>query len=186
MGVVAVKKTGSSVTTKDKTIPTVSLVPVVVPAIAKSSQPAEVVSARPSSPPIVAKPKKKKKKRSKDEPRKIIPLKDRNFHPDLHCGVCEKAESDPCTRSLTCKTHSIALRRAVPGRSHPFDTLLATHKKAKEEERQALKLNSIQTSSSSGSVPAPPPPVLISTSLSTSRIVPSVTTSSASLQVRIF
>jgi hypothetical protein len=83
------------------------------------------------------KPKKKKKKKDKDEPRKVIPLKDRAFHPDQHCGVCLPEEAHPCTRSLTCKTHSIALRRAVAGRSHSFDTLLAAHKKARDEEKTA-------------------------------------------------
>lgn len=82
--------------------------------------------------------KKKKKKKSRDEPRKIIPLKERAFNPDQHCGVVSE-DALPCTRSLTCKTHSIALRRSVPGRSHQFDSLLATHKKARDEEKAKFK-----------------------------------------------
>jgi len=81
--------------------------------------------------------KKKKKKKEKDVPRKIIPLKERSFNPDLHCGVHVAGDSRPCTRSLTCKTHSIALRRAVVGRSNPFDTLLQAHRKARDEEKNA-------------------------------------------------
>ena len=42
-----------------------------------------------------------------------------------------------CTRSLTCKTHSLTLRRQVPGRSSTFDELLEEHRKLKEE---ALRL----------------------------------------------
>ncbi|CAL8114870.1 unnamed protein product [Orchesella dallaii] len=80
-------------------------------------------------------PKKKKRKREKDEPRKIIPLKDRDFNPDKHCGVCTTSNNLPCKRSLTCKTHSVALRRAVGGRSQSFDALLAAHKLAKTEEK---------------------------------------------------
>lgn len=79
--------------------------------------------------------KKKKRKRDKDEPRKIIPLKDRDFNPDKHCGVVVSGSSFPCKRSLTCKTHSVASRRAVVGRSQSFDALLAAHKLAKSEEK---------------------------------------------------
>jgi hypothetical protein len=78
--------------------------------------------------------KKKKKKKSKNEPRKVIPLKERSFNPNEHCGVTN-AEGHQCKRSLTCKTHSMALRRAVPGRSQPFDNLLASHKKTRDEAK---------------------------------------------------
>lgn len=64
--------------------------------------------------------------------RKVIPLKDRCFNPEEHCGVATGSEGGPCTRSLTCKTHSIALRRAVAGRSQSFDVLLATQKRVRE------------------------------------------------------
>ena len=80
--------------------------------------------------------KKKKKKKSKNEPRKVIPLKERSFNPNEHCGVAN-ADGSQCKRSLTCKTHSMALRRAVPCRSQPFDTLLASHKKARDEAKVA-------------------------------------------------
>lgn len=83
--------------------------------------------------------KKKKKKKNRDEPRKIIPLKERAFNPDQHCGVCVSEVAPPCTRSLTCKTHSISLRRAVPGRSKAFDSLLAAHKKSRDEEKAKTK-----------------------------------------------
>ncbi|KAJ1877160.1 SAGA complex subunit Sgf73, partial [Kickxella alabastrina] len=33
----------------------------------------------------------------------------------------------PCSRSLTCKTHSMAMKRAVHGRSKLFDALLQAH-----------------------------------------------------------
>ena len=42
-----------------------------------------------------------------------------------------------CTRSLTCKTHSLTLRRQVNGRAKSFDDLLEEHRKSKEE---ALRL----------------------------------------------
>ncbi|XP_008289656.1 ataxin-7 isoform X1 [Stegastes partitus] len=61
---------------------------------------------------------------------------EREFNPDIHCGVVDMTARKPCTRSLTCKTHSLSQRRAVPGRRKRFDTLLAEHKnRARERER---------------------------------------------------
>lgn len=42
-----------------------------------------------------------------------------------------------CTRSLTCKTHSLTLRRQVTGRVKSFDDLLEEHRRSKDE---ALRL----------------------------------------------
>ncbi|XP_026203134.1 ataxin-7 [Anabas testudineus] len=62
---------------------------------------------------------------------------EREFNPDIHCGVVDLTARKPCTRSLTCKTHSLSQRRAVPGRRKRFDTLLAEHKnRARERERE--------------------------------------------------
>ncbi|XP_054640893.1 ataxin-7 [Dunckerocampus dactyliophorus] len=64
-------------------------------------------------------------------------LTEREFNPDIHCGVMDVTARKPCTRSLTCKTHSLSQRRAVPGRRKRFDTLLAEHKnRTKERERE--------------------------------------------------
>ncbi|XP_044204401.1 ataxin-7 [Thunnus albacares] len=61
---------------------------------------------------------------------------EREFNPDIHCGVVDVTARKPCTRSLTCKTHSLSQRRAVPGRRKRFDTLLAEHKnRAREREK---------------------------------------------------
>lgn len=59
--------------------------------------------------------------------RKVLPVKDREYDPEKHCGV-RIGNVKPCTRSLTCKTHQISLRRNVEGRSKPFDQLLADHR----------------------------------------------------------
>ncbi|KAG8435866.1 hypothetical protein GDO86_007091 [Hymenochirus boettgeri] len=62
-------------------------------------------------------------------------LSDREFDPDIHCGVVDVETKKPCTRSLTCKTHSLGYRRAVQGRKKRFDVLLAEHKnKSREKE----------------------------------------------------
>ncbi|XP_029901480.1 ataxin-7-like protein 1 isoform X2 [Myripristis murdjan] len=62
-------------------------------------------------------------------------LSGRVFDPNKHCGVQDPESKRPCTRSLTCKTHSLTHRRAVPGRRKHFDILLAEHKgRVKEKE----------------------------------------------------
>lgn len=62
-------------------------------------------------------------------------LSGRVFDPNKHCGVQDPETKRPCTRSLTCKTHSLTHRRAVPGRRKQFDILLAEHKgRAKEKD----------------------------------------------------
>ncbi|XP_017567174.2 ataxin-7 isoform X1 [Pygocentrus nattereri] len=73
---------------------------------------------------------------------------EREFNPDIHCGVLDIGACKPCTRSLTCKTHSLSQRRAVPGRRKRFDTLLAEHKnRAREKELQHRSEPSQQTPS---------------------------------------
>ncbi|XP_066528586.1 ataxin-7 isoform X2 [Hoplias malabaricus] len=74
---------------------------------------------------------------------------EREFNPDIHCGVMDIGARKPCTRSLTCKTHSLSQRRAVPGRRKRFDTLLAEHKSRAREKELQHRLNS---SSSHGGV----------------------------------
>lgn len=64
--------------------------------------------------------------------------KEREFLPDIHCGVPINDNRGKCLRSLTCKTHSLPLRRLVKGRSKSFDKLL--------EEQRLIKHN-IQMSS---------------------------------------
>ncbi|XP_037107335.1 ataxin-7 [Syngnathus acus] len=74
---------------------------------------------------------------------------EREFNPDIHCGVVDVTARKTCTRSLTCKTHSLSQRRAVPGRRKRFDTLLAEHKyRTKERERELHQTHS-----------QPPPPL---------------------------
>ncbi|MBN3313849.1 AT7L1 protein, partial [Atractosteus spatula] len=65
-------------------------------------------------------------------------LSEREFDPNKHCGVLDPETKKPCTRSLTCKTHSLTHRRAVPGRKKQFDILLAEHK-ARAREKEGVK-----------------------------------------------
>ncbi|KAM9845602.1 ataxin-7-like protein 1 [Aulostomus maculatus] len=77
---------------------------------------------------------KKSQNGTKTSSRSHKRLSGRVFDPNKHCGVQDPETKRPCTRSLTCKTHSLTHRRAVPGRRKHFDILLAEHKgRAKEE-----------------------------------------------------
>ena len=48
---------------------------------------------------------------------------------DRQCGVINN-KGLPCSRSLTCKSHSMGAKRHVQGRSQPYDTLLFEWQKA--------------------------------------------------------
>ncbi|KAJ1763174.1 SAGA complex subunit Sgf73 [Coemansia sp. RSA 353] len=70
---------------------------------------------------------KERKKRERDEKReKELAKAKLPLDLDRQCGVVVEAGS-ACTRSLTCKTHSMAMKRAVRGRSNMFDALLQAH-----------------------------------------------------------
>lgn len=87
-------------------------------------------------PAVVEKERKRKKKRP--EP-KVLDL-------DKMCGV-EGPQIGPCMRVLTCKAHSIKLKRDVAGRSRPYDELL----QALNGSRAALKLSNNNNSSNNSS-----------------------------------
>ena len=61
----------------------------------------------------------------------------REYHPDKHCGVRDPDSKRHCTRALTCKSHSVLLKRRVEGRSQTFDDLVAAHKRAQAEAAAA-------------------------------------------------
>lgn len=44
---------------------------------------------------------------------------------EKQCGVWDPEKQTMCARSLTCKSHSMSAKRAVPGRSQPYDVLLS-------------------------------------------------------------
>jgi len=80
---------------------------------------------------------KKKKKKSLLSAKKKGPT-----DVDTQCGVIND-KSLPCSRSLTCKSHSMGAKRAVQGRSRPYDELLLEWQRihnpalvAKLEERE--------------------------------------------------
>lgn len=65
---------------------------------------------------------------------------------EKHCGV-PLADDTVCNRGLTCKAHSMRAKRAVPGRSAPYDMLLAQcqeQQKAKKLEAEAAAASASQ------------------------------------------
>ncbi|XP_075218946.1 ataxin-7-like protein 1 isoform X2 [Lycorma delicatula] len=72
--------------------------------------------------------------------RKSLSAKEKEYNADRHCGVVV-GDAKPCTRSLTCRLHSMLMRRAVEGRSKTFDQLLADHRATKEAVIRQKKNN---------------------------------------------
>jgi len=68
----------------------------------------------------------------------------REYNADKHCGVWDAETKRHCTRALTCKSHSVLLKRKIEGRSRPFDELVAAHKKAQAENAAKANLGNQQ------------------------------------------
>ncbi|KAG7703368.1 hypothetical protein KL932_004325 [Ogataea haglerorum] len=75
----------------------------------------------------VAKMPKEKKVRKSVKP-KITGKPKGPVDVERQCGV-PLPNGGFCARSLTCKTHSMGAKRAVPGRSAPYDQLLAAYQR---------------------------------------------------------
>lgn len=79
-----------------------------------------------------AAPKKKKKK---DADRAKAPKTKAPVDVEKQCGV-ELPQGGQCARSLTCKSHSMGAKRAVPGRSAPYDKLLMEYQRKNQAKLQ--------------------------------------------------
>jgi len=75
------------------------------------------------------------KKKKKDEPKAKAPKPKAPIDVEKQCGV-PLANGGQCARSLTCKSHSMGMKRAVPGRSLPYDILLANYQKKNQAKQQ--------------------------------------------------
>jgi len=83
----------------------------------------------------------KKKKLKKDEPPKPkAPKPKAPVNVEQQCGV-KLDNGGECARSLTCKSHSMGAKRAVGGRSLPYDQLLAMYQKRNAAKIQKAALN---------------------------------------------
>ncbi|KAI8942253.1 hypothetical protein NX059_000334 [Plenodomus lindquistii] len=80
------------------------------------------------------------KKKKKDEP-KVKGAKPKGpVDVEKQCGV-PLPNGGYCARSLTCKSHSMGLKRAVPGRSLPYDMLLAQYQKKSQARQQRAAID---------------------------------------------
>lgn len=88
----------------------------------------------------------------------------REYNPDKHCGVWDNESKRHCTRALTCKSHSVLLKRNIQGRSKSFDDLVQEHKAQKEAQQAAAAALAGAAAAAAASGPAPlrttsrPPP----------------------------
>lgn len=81
----------------------------------------------------------KKKKAKKDEPPKPkVPKPKGPVDVEKQCGV--PIANGFCARSLTCKSHPMGAKRSVPGRSLPYDMLLAQYQKKNQAKQQSMLL----------------------------------------------
>ncbi|KAG0370300.1 hypothetical protein BGZ54_006986 [Gamsiella multidivaricata] len=83
------------------------------------------------SPPPTPEKKPHEKKQKVAKPPKVKPPGRIKGPLDLdkQCGVVMIPGGPPCARSLTCKSHSMSSKRAVEGRSRPYDVLLGMYQK---------------------------------------------------------
>ncbi|KAI6246718.1 SAGA-associated factor 73 [Erysiphe necator] len=80
-----------------------------------------------------------KLKKKKDEPKPRVPKFRGPVDVERQCGVLK--DGVPCARSLTCKSHSMGAKRAVAGRSLPYDFLLAAYQKKNQARQQKAAIN---------------------------------------------
>ncbi|KAG9498944.1 hypothetical protein J7337_009755 [Fusarium musae] len=81
-----------------------------------------------------------KNKKKKDEPKAKVPKPKGPVDVERQCGVL-LPNGQPCARSLTCKSHSMGAKRAVAGRSLPYDMLLAAYQKKNQAKQQKAALD---------------------------------------------
>lgn len=84
-------------------------------------------------------PQKRVKKPAKKEAPKAKTAKSKaSVDVETQCAV-PLPNGSRCTRELTCERHSLSAKRAVPGRSAPFDQLLAWSQKGAKKTNGVAK-----------------------------------------------
>ncbi|ROT38866.1 SCA7-domain-containing protein [Sodiomyces alkalinus F11] len=81
-----------------------------------------------------------KQKKKKEESKAKVPKPKGPVDVERQCGVL-LPNGMPCARSLTCKSHSMGAKRAVAGRSLPYDMLLAAYQKKNQAKQQKAALD---------------------------------------------
>jgi hypothetical protein len=86
------------------------------------------------------KDKEPKKKKKKEEQKPKAPKPKGPVDVEKQCGV-PLPNGAQCARSLTCKSHSMGAKRAVPGRSLPYDMLLQAYQKKNQARQQKAAID---------------------------------------------
>ena len=82
-------------------------------------------------------PKKKKTKKEIEAAKVKVAKPKGPVDVEKQCGVL-LANGAYCARSLTCKSHAMGAKRAVPGRSLPYDMLLQAYQKKNQAKQQSM------------------------------------------------
>ena len=85
-------------------------------------------------------PNKKKTKKELQASQPKIPKPKGPVDVEKQCGVA-LSNGAFCARSLTCKSHSMGAKRAVPGRSLPYDMLLTAYQKKNQAKQQKAAID---------------------------------------------
>ncbi|MCJ1286330.1 hypothetical protein MMC26_005675 [Xylographa opegraphella] len=85
-------------------------------------------------------PKKKKTKKEIEAAKPKVPKPKGPVDVEKQCGVL-LPNGAHCARSLTCKSHAMGAKRAVPGRSLPYDMLLAAYQKKNQAKQQKAAID---------------------------------------------
>lgn len=84
--------------------------------------------------------KEPKTKKKKEEAKPKAPKPKGPVDVERQCGVI-LPNGQQCARSLTCKSHSMGAKRAVAGRTMPYDMLLAAYQKKNQAKQQKAALD---------------------------------------------
>ncbi|XP_078276661.1 ataxin-7-like protein 1 isoform X2 [Rhinoraja longicauda] len=129
-----------------------------IPKAADLSFPALVIqNGKGERPPMLEEPVTNNRRNNHKVHRRII---EKESDLNKHCGVMDPETKKHCTRSLTCKMHSLTQRRNVLGRRLPFDELLAEHRASlknkeggrerKQQAKEAVPLSPVQQMTTGG------------------------------------
>ncbi len=88
----------------------------------------------------IARRKRKAERRKKVELRPKVAKPKPPVDVERQCGAT-LPHGQPCGRSLCCKRHSMNAKRAVPGRSLPYDMLLAAYREQNQAKQQQAAID---------------------------------------------
>lgn len=96
-----------------------------------------------------------KKKKKKDDGKAKAPRPKAPVDVEKQCGV-ELPQGGQCARSLTCKSHSMGAKRAVPGRSARYDKLLMEYQRKNQAKLQKAQFDASAPNPDDENLPSGP------------------------------